>query len=175
MLLSVSRPLLGGLGHLSMAKCTDNCGIVKVCITAIGKQKKCDGAHRKEAPQTETGALGRENKNQRVLAFPLEQSLIALRQTVTVVPPPVSIHGAIGQRARAYARDKNEAYWGPRKLKCLIVRRRGPTNRRDGSQIKFDDNAVVVIRKNKCLGTKIKGPVAYEMRHSSKALARWIF
>ncbi|CAD7963576.1 unnamed protein product [Amoebophrya sp. A25] len=83
--------------------------------------------------------------------------------------------GGIGQRCRANIRDKNEAYWGPRKIKGLIVRRRASTMRRDGSTIKFDDNAILIIKKNKCLGTKVKGPVAYEMRHSCKSLARWIF
>lgn len=83
--------------------------------------------------------------------------------------------GGIGHRARLSVRDKHAWYNWIQKPKALIVRRRANTLRRDGSAIRFDDNAVVVISKNKPKGTKIKGPVAYEVQHNCRNLARWIF
>lgn len=48
---------------------------------------------------------------------------------------------------------------------AVIVRLRKPIRRADGSYVKFDDNAVVVINKdmNPC-GTRVFGPVARELR-----------
>ena len=47
----------------------------------------------------------------------------------------------------------------------MIVRQVGPTRRSDGSYIKFDENAAVVINdKNEPRGTRIFGPVARELR-----------
>ncbi len=51
------------------------------------------------------------------------------------------------------------------KLKAVIVRTSRSTRRPDGSYIKFDDNAAVVIRDDKApRGTRIFGPVARELR-----------
>eukprot|EP00927_Polykrikos_kofoidii_P025181 TRINITY_DN2267_c0_g1_i2.p2 TRINITY_DN2267_c0_g1~~TRINITY_DN2267_c0_g1_i2.p2 ORF type:complete len:124 (-),score=26.14 TRINITY_DN2267_c0_g1_i2:76-447(-) len=83
--------------------------------------------------------------------------------------------GKIGDRVRISVRDKFEWYKGEKLPKAIIVRRRKETNRKDGSYIKFDDNAVVVIAKNKAKGTKIKGPLSYECQNNCKSLARWIF
>ena len=51
-------------------------------------------------------------------------------------------------------------------LHAVIVRQRKEVRRPDGSYIRFDENAVVLIdRKNKePLGTRIFGPVARELR-----------
>ncbi len=50
-------------------------------------------------------------------------------------------------------------------VKCVIVRSVKGTRREDGSYIKFDDNAVVLIDKDKQpRGTRIFGPVAREIR-----------
>lgn len=50
-------------------------------------------------------------------------------------------------------------------IKAVIVRQRQPLRRRDGSYIKFDDNAAVIIDKDKQpRGTRIFGPVARELR-----------
>ena len=51
-------------------------------------------------------------------------------------------------------------------LKAVIVRQRKEFRREDGSYIKFDDNAAVIIDlKNKePRGTRIFGPVARELR-----------
>jgi large subunit ribosomal protein L14 len=50
-------------------------------------------------------------------------------------------------------------------VKCVIVRATRPTRRPDGSYIRFDENAAVVIRDDKSpRGTRIFGPVARELR-----------
>ena len=49
--------------------------------------------------------------------------------------------------------------------KAVIVRTAYPVLRADGSTIKFDDNACVIIRDDKSpIGTRIFGPVARELR-----------
>ena len=50
-------------------------------------------------------------------------------------------------------------------VKAVIVRTRKERRRKDGSYIKFDDNAAVVINAQKePRGTRIFGPVARELR-----------
>jgi large subunit ribosomal protein L14 len=50
-------------------------------------------------------------------------------------------------------------------VRCVIVRTAKEYSRRDGSSIKFDDNAAVVLTdKNNPRGTRIFGPVARELR-----------
>lgn len=49
--------------------------------------------------------------------------------------------------------------------RAVIVRTRKATRRKDGSAIRFDDNACVIIDANKePKGTRIFGPVARELR-----------
>ncbi len=50
-------------------------------------------------------------------------------------------------------------------VRCVIVRLRAPTRRTDGSYVRFDNNAVVLIDKdNNPRGTRIFGAVARELR-----------
>ena len=50
-------------------------------------------------------------------------------------------------------------------VKAVIVRTSNTINRKDGSHIRFDDNAAVIIDKEKQpKGTRIFGPVARELR-----------
>ena len=50
-------------------------------------------------------------------------------------------------------------------VKAVIVRTRKERRRKDGSYIKFDDNAAVIINPQKDpRGTRIFGPVARELR-----------
>lgn len=50
-------------------------------------------------------------------------------------------------------------------VKAVVVRTKYGTKRRDGSYIKFDDNAVVILKdKNLPRGTRVFGPVARELR-----------
>lgn len=50
-------------------------------------------------------------------------------------------------------------------VKAVVVRTSKPHGRNDGSRIKFDDNAAVIIDDNRMpRGTRIFGPVARELR-----------
>ena len=50
-------------------------------------------------------------------------------------------------------------------VKAVIVRTVEGVRRNDGSYIKFDDNACVLIREDKTpIGTRVLGPVARELR-----------
>ena len=50
-------------------------------------------------------------------------------------------------------------------VKAVIVRTKKETRRPDGSYIKFDENAVVIIKKDgEPQGTRIFGPVGRELR-----------
>lgn len=50
--------------------------------------------------------------------------------------------------------------------RAMIVRQKFATKRTDGSVIRFDDNAVVLVNKNnkEPIGTRIFGPIARETR-----------
>ena len=50
-------------------------------------------------------------------------------------------------------------------VKAVVVRTVKEQRRKDGSYIRFDDNAVVIINdKNEPVGTRVFGPVARELR-----------
>ena len=50
-------------------------------------------------------------------------------------------------------------------VKAVVVRTKHGARRKDGSHIKFDENAAVIIREDKTpRGTRIFGPVARELR-----------
>ena len=50
-------------------------------------------------------------------------------------------------------------------VRCVIVRMRKETRRRDGSYIRFDSNAAVLINEvGEPIGTRVFGPVARELR-----------
>jgi len=50
-------------------------------------------------------------------------------------------------------------------VKCVIVRTRKETRRRDGTYIRFDTNAAVLVNDdNEPIGTRVFGPVARELR-----------
>lgn len=50
-------------------------------------------------------------------------------------------------------------------VRAVLVRTRKELRRKDGTYIRFDDNAAVVVNKdNNMLGTRIFGPVARELR-----------
>jgi large subunit ribosomal protein L14 len=53
-------------------------------------------------------------------------------------------------------------------VKSVIVRTKSGVRRNDGSYIKFDENAAVIINDDKSLrGTRIFGPVARELREGN--------
>ncbi len=50
-------------------------------------------------------------------------------------------------------------------VKAVIVRTKQPIRRPDGSYVRFDENAAVIIREDKNpKGTRIFGPIARELR-----------
>ena len=53
-------------------------------------------------------------------------------------------------------------------VKAVVVRTVNKTRRKDGSYIRFDENAAVIIKDDKTpQGTRIFGPVARELREKS--------
>lgn len=53
-------------------------------------------------------------------------------------------------------------------VKAVVVRTTHPVRRRDGSTLRFDDNAAVLLTdKNNPRGTRIFGPVARELREKA--------
>jgi len=59
----------------------------------------------------------------------------------------------------------NGAVSNKEKVKVLIVRTKKEIKRRDGSYVRFDDNAGVIIDKNGLpKGTRILGPIAREIK-----------
>lgn len=54
------------------------------------------------------------------------------------------------------------------KVRCVIVRTRYPTRRRDGSYVRFDSNAAVIIdSEGNPKGTRVFGAVARELREKN--------
>jgi large subunit ribosomal protein L14 len=54
-------------------------------------------------------------------------------------------------------------------MKAVVVRTRKEVSRQDGSYIRFDDNAAVLLNTNlEPVGTRIFGPVARELRVAQK-------
>ena len=52
-------------------------------------------------------------------------------------------------------------------VRAVMVRTKREVRRKDGSYIKFDDNAAVIVREDKSpQGTRIFGPVARELREA---------
>jgi ribosomal protein L14 len=82
--------------------------------------------------------------------------------------------GKVGDVVRLAVRAKTSSYAGEMMPRGVIVRAKQPRQRQDGSVIKFDENAFVVIAANKPKGSKYKGPVPYEFQHNSRNLARWV-
>lgn len=49
-------------------------------------------------------------------------------------------------------------------VEVLIVRTKKECRRKDGSYIRFSDNAGVIVKDGKMIGTRVFGPVAREIR-----------
>ena len=50
------------------------------------------------------------------------------------------------------------------KVRAIIVRQTKPIRRKDGSHIRFDENAAVILEGTEPKGTRIFGPIAREVR-----------
>ena len=49
-------------------------------------------------------------------------------------------------------------------VRAVVVRQHAPMRRADGSYIRFDDNAVVILDKGQPKGTRIFGPIPRELK-----------
>lgn len=49
-------------------------------------------------------------------------------------------------------------------VRAVVVRQRQPYRRPDGSYVKFDDNAVVIVDKLEPKGTRVFGPIPRELK-----------
>lgn len=49
-------------------------------------------------------------------------------------------------------------------VRALVVRQRNPLRRKDGSYVRFDDNAVVILEKGQMKATRIFGPIPREIK-----------
>lgn len=49
-------------------------------------------------------------------------------------------------------------------VRAVIVRTRNPVRRRDGSYVRFDENAAVILEGREPKGGRIFGPIARELR-----------
>jgi len=49
-------------------------------------------------------------------------------------------------------------------VRAVVVRQHAPMRRADGSYIRFDDNAVVILDKGQPKGTRIFGPIPREVK-----------
>ncbi|MCI7601829.1 MAG: 50S ribosomal protein L14 [Candidatus Onthovivens sp.] len=59
------------------------------------------------------------------------------------------------------------------KVKAVIVRTSYPVERKDGSTIRFDDNACVIINEDKTpVGSRVFGPVARELRDKGETFMK---
>ncbi|KAF8817706.1 putative LSU ribosomal protein L14P, partial [Cardiosporidium cionae] len=67
--------------------------------------------------------------------------------------------GKVGDRVRLAIRDKTIDCTAPKLPYGIVVRRKKETRRKDGSHLKFDENAFIQIAGNKAKGTQIRGPV----------------
>ncbi len=49
-------------------------------------------------------------------------------------------------------------------VKAVVVRQRNPLRRSDGSYVRFDDNAVVLVEKKEPRATRVFGPIPRELK-----------
>lgn len=104
----------------------------------------------------------------RTMLIPADNSGAKKVQCIRVLGGYRKRYGRIGDIITASVKEA-QPHSGVKKgevVHCVIVRTRKETRRPDGSYIRFDDNAVVLIdRKSKePKGTRIFGPIARELR-----------
>ena len=57
-------------------------------------------------------------------------------------------------------------------LEAVVIRQRKPIRRPDGTRLKFEDNAAVIINENEePQGSEIKGPIAREVAERFGSIA----
>lgn len=91
----------------------------------------------------------------------------AKRLSVIGVSTKVGKTASVGNVVRCvvHGADPNGAVSNKEKVQALIVRTRKEIGRKDGTYLRFDDNAAVIIDKNGLpKGTRIIGPIAREIK-----------
>lgn len=91
----------------------------------------------------------------------------AKKVMVIGVSPKVGKVASLGDVVRGVVdrADPNGAVSDSEKVKILIVRTRKEVKRSDGSYVRFDDNAGVIIDKQGFpVGTRVLGPIAREVK-----------
>ncbi len=79
-----------------------------------------------------------------------------------------SLGDVIVASVREASPDANAAARKGAKVRAVIVRTHKEVGREDGSYIRFDDNAAVLVdQKGEPIGTRIFGPVARELRRKN--------
>ena len=79
----------------------------------------------------------------------------------------LGLHAGLGDVITASVKEAapDSAIKKGKVVRCVVVRTRQPIRRGDGSYLRFDNNAVVIIDKDlNPRGTRIFGPVARELR-----------
>lgn len=106
--------------------------------------------------------------------------MLQLRSIVTVADntgaKKVGIFKVLGGSRRTYAQigdivvvsvkvaEPRKAVKKKEILKAVVVRQRNPYRRKDGSYIRFDDNAVVILDGIEPKGGRIFGPIPREIK-----------
>lgn len=88
-------------------------------------------------------------------------------QCITPIGGGVGLAASIGDVISATVKEAEPESKIPKGkvIRAVIVRTRKEVRRRDGSFIRFDENAAVVIDKaNEPVGTRVFGPVGRELR-----------
>lgn len=87
--------------------------------------------------------------------------------TIRVLGGTKRRYARVGDRIVATVKDANPAGNTKKKsvVKAVVVRTSAPIKRRDGSTLKFDDNAAVLVTDDKSpRATRVFGPVPRELR-----------
>jgi large subunit ribosomal protein L14 len=77
------------------------------------------------------------------------------------------LHAGLGDVVTAAVKEASpeSAIKKGKVVRCVIVRMRKETRRKDGTYIRFDSNAAVLVNElNEPVGTRVFGPVARELR-----------
>ena len=102
----------------------------------------------------------------RSMLIPADNSGAKLLQVIGI-STKVGKKATVGDTVRCSVKgaDSNGAVSNKELVTAVIVRTRKEVRRRDGSYVRFDDNAAVVIDKQGLpKGTRILGPIAREVK-----------
>lgn len=89
---------------------------------------------------------------------------------ITVLGGTGRRYAGVGDLIKAVVKDAtpNMPVKKSQVVTAVVVRTKHPVHRKDGSRIRFDENAAVIINEEKNpVGTRVFGPVARELREKS--------